>query len=71
MTIKKDGDKLAGTMSWPGQKGVKLKDLKRKGGDLTFSATRREDHDPPGLEPEAPESAPGRQLHAVLPKDAL
>jgi hypothetical protein len=40
LTIKKDGDKLAGTMSWPGQKGVKLKDLKRKGGDLTFSADR-------------------------------
>ena len=40
LTIKKDGDKLAGTMSWPDQKETKLKDVKRKGGDLTFSAER-------------------------------
>ena len=41
LTIKKDGDKLAGTMSWPDQKEVKLKDVKLKGGDLTFSAVRK------------------------------
>ena len=41
LTIKKDGDKLAGTMSWPDQKDVKLKDLKQKDGDLTFSAERK------------------------------
>ena len=40
LTIKKDGDKLAGTMSWPDQKETKLKDVKLKGGDLTFSAVR-------------------------------
>ena len=40
LTIKKDGDKLAGTMSWPDQKDAKLKDLKLTGGDLTFSAVR-------------------------------
>ena len=36
LTIKKDGDKLAGTMSWPDQKETKLKD-----GALTFSAERK------------------------------
>ena len=36
----KDGDKLAGTMSWPDQKETKLKDVKLKAGDLTFSAER-------------------------------
>src|SRR5438477_12686961 len=40
LTMKKDGDKLAGTMSWPDQKDEKLKDVKLKGGDLTFSAVR-------------------------------
>jgi hypothetical protein len=40
LTIKKDGDKLAGTMSWPDQKETKLKDLKLKDGTLTFSADR-------------------------------
>ena len=40
LAIKKDGDKLAGTMSWPDQKETKLKDVKLKGGDLTFSAVR-------------------------------
>ena len=40
LTIKKDADKLAGTMSWPDQKETKLKDLKLKDGDLTFSAVR-------------------------------
>ena len=40
LTIKKDGDKLAGTMSWPDQKETKLKDVKLKAGNLTFSAVR-------------------------------
>jgi hypothetical protein len=40
LMIKKDGDKLAGTMSWPNQKATKLKDLKLKDGTLTFSAVR-------------------------------
>ena len=41
LTIKKDGDKLAGTMSWPDQKEAKLKDLKLMDGTLTFSAVRK------------------------------
>ena len=41
LTIKKDGDKLAGTMSWPDQNETKLKDLKLKDGTLTFSAVRK------------------------------
>jgi len=41
LTIKKDGDKLAGTMSWPDQKATNLKDLKLKDGTLTFSAERK------------------------------
>ena len=41
LTVKKDGDKLAGTMSWPDQKGEKLKDPKFKDGKLTFSAVRK------------------------------
>ena len=41
LTITKDGDKLAGTMSWPDQKDVKLKDVKLKDGTLTFSAVRK------------------------------
>jgi hypothetical protein len=40
LSITKDGDKLAGTMSWPDQKETKLKDVKLKAGDLTFSAVR-------------------------------
>jgi hypothetical protein len=40
LTITKDGDKLAGTMTWPDQKATKLKDVKLKGADLTFSAVR-------------------------------
>ena len=40
LTIKMDGDKLAGTMSWPDQKEAKLKDVKMKDGELTFSAVR-------------------------------
>ena len=41
LTITKDGDKLAGTMSWPDQKEAKLTDVKLKDGDLTFSAVRK------------------------------
>jgi hypothetical protein len=41
LTIKKDGDKLAGTMSWPDQKDEKLKDVKLKDGAVTFSAVRK------------------------------
>ena len=40
LTITKDGDNLAGTMSWPDQKETKLKDVKLKDGELTFSAVR-------------------------------
>jgi hypothetical protein len=40
LTIKKDGAKLAGTMSWPDQKETDVKDLKLKNGMLTFSAVR-------------------------------
>ena len=41
LTVKKDGDKLAGTMAWPDQKETELKDLKLKDGTLTFSAVRK------------------------------
>ncbi|CAN5371571.1 hypothetical protein BH10PLA2_BH10PLA2_16630 [soil metagenome] len=41
LTLKKDGDKLVGTMSWPEQKDEKLKDVKQKGGEVTFSAVRK------------------------------
>ncbi len=41
LVIKKDGDKLAGTMSWPNQKETNLKDLKLKGDTVTFSAVRK------------------------------
>jgi hypothetical protein len=40
LTIKKDGDKLTGTMSWVDQKDAPLKDVKLKDGELTFSAER-------------------------------
>ncbi|MFO0808608.1 MAG: hypothetical protein U0746_08295 [Gemmataceae bacterium] len=40
LTIKKDGDKLAGTMTWPDQKETNVKDVKLKGSELTFSAVR-------------------------------
>lgn len=40
LTIKKDGDKLTGTMSWADQKDEKLKDVKLKDGTLSFSAVR-------------------------------
>ncbi len=41
LTIKKDGDKLAGTMSWPDQKDEKITDPKFKDGKLTFSVVRK------------------------------
>jgi hypothetical protein len=41
LEIKKDGDKLTGTMSWTNQKDEKLKDLKFKDGKLSFSAVRK------------------------------
>jgi hypothetical protein len=41
LTIKKDGDKFAGTMNWPDQKDEKVKDMKLKDGTLTFSAVRK------------------------------
>ncbi len=41
LTIKKDGDNLTGTISWPEQKDEKLKDLKLKDNTLTFSAVRK------------------------------
>lgn len=40
LTIKKDGDKLTGTMSWPDQPNANLKDVKANNGELTFSAER-------------------------------
>src|SRR5262245_24245545 len=40
LAITKDGDKLAGTMTWPDQKDTKLKEVKLKDGELTFSAVR-------------------------------
>jgi hypothetical protein len=41
LKIKKDGDKLAGTMSWPDQKETSLKSLKLKDATLAFSAVRK------------------------------
>lgn len=41
LTIKKDGEKLAGTMSWPNQKETSVKNLKLKDGTLTFTAVRK------------------------------
>jgi len=41
LTIKKDGDKLVGTMNWPDQKDEKIKDVKLKDGTLAFSAVRK------------------------------
>jgi len=41
LTITKDKDKLAGTMSWPDQKDEKLKNVKLKDSTLTFSAVRK------------------------------
>jgi len=49
LTIKRDGDKLTGTMSWPKQKDpaiptqkeTAVKGLKLKGGNLEFSVVRK------------------------------
>jgi hypothetical protein len=41
LTIKKDGDKLVGTMSWPDQKDEKLKAVKLRDDTLTFSNVRK------------------------------
>src|SRR5258708_8685229 len=41
LTVKKEGDKFVGTMSWPDQKDETLKDPKFKDGKLTFSAVRK------------------------------
>ncbi len=41
LTIKKDGDKLSGTMSWQDQKDEPLKELKLKDATLTFAAVRK------------------------------
>ena len=41
LTIKKDGDKLSGNMSWPDQKETEVKDLKLKDATLTFSVVRK------------------------------
>ena len=40
LTVKREGEKLAGTMSWADQKETELKDVKWKDGALTFSAVR-------------------------------
>jgi hypothetical protein len=40
LVIKTDGDKLAGTMTFQDKQEAKLKDLKFKDGELTFSAER-------------------------------
>ena len=41
LTITKDKNKLAGTMSWPDQKDAKLDNVKLKDAVLTFSAVRK------------------------------
>jgi hypothetical protein len=41
LTVKKDGDKVEGTMNWPDQKDEKIKDPKFKDGKLTFSVVRK------------------------------
>ncbi len=41
LKLKKDGENLVGTMSWPDQDDEKLKDLKLKDGTLTFIAVRK------------------------------
>ena len=40
LVIKKDGDKLTGTMTYQDKQEAKLKDVKLKDGELTFSAER-------------------------------
>jgi hypothetical protein len=41
LKVKKDGDNLIGTMTWPDQDETKLKDFKLKDDTLTFSAERK------------------------------
>ena len=41
LTIKKDGDKVEGTMNWPDQKDEKITDPTFKDGKLTFSVVRK------------------------------
>lgn len=41
LTIQQDGNKVAGTMSWPDQSATELKDVKLAGDVLTFSAVRK------------------------------
>ena len=41
LMVKKEGDKLVGTMNWPDQKDEKIKAPKFKDGKLTFSAERK------------------------------
>ena len=41
LTLKQDGDKLLGTMTWPDQKDEPLKDVKLKDGTVTFSNVRK------------------------------
>jgi hypothetical protein len=40
LVIKKDGDKLAGMMTFQDKQEAKLKDLKSKDGELTFAVDR-------------------------------
>ena len=40
LKVKKDGDKFAGTMTYQDKQEAKLKDVKFKDGELTFSADR-------------------------------
>jgi len=40
LTIKKDGDKLTGMMVWQDKQEAKLKDVKIKDSELSFSAVR-------------------------------
>ena len=41
LTIKKDGDKVEGTMTWPDQKDEKITNAKFADGKLTFSVVRK------------------------------
>jgi hypothetical protein len=41
LTIKKDGDKYEGQMAWPDKNEAKLKDVKWKDNELTFTAERK------------------------------
>ena len=41
LTIKKDGDKVEGTMTWPDQKDEKITAAKFTDGKLTFSVVRK------------------------------